>query len=796
MSPYPDHDSEFSGAGFANALRTRRRAAGLTQEELAAKAGVGVRTLRDLERGRVNRPQRGTVALLADALELSGDAREKFIGAASTRRTPSVDPATSRLPSLPELFGRDRDIDELLVLLATNDLVTLVGLAGVGKTSLALAVGHRVAARAHGADVAAVAVTDVSGPGDILAAVAAAFDAGRAIDLAVDGLLVLDGVDRSPHAAAEAIERLRARTPALKILATSRQPGISPVGIDWRVEPLEVPPPGDGVVRTYPAAALFLARLRLVRRSPVAEAEVPALAELVRRLGGLPLAIELAAARGRILEIPELLERYGDRVLDLGTTEPDGERLRDAVAASYRLLEPDEQAVLRRLSTFRGRWSLALAEALLADRPGINVESVLDRLVGFGLVSVRGPGDLRFRLLDVVGDFASEQCARTGERPFVRARHAEVIARVVTRIAAELTGRTLLTAVIRLDQLSSDIRSALRYASARDPHLAMRVATAIARWCRFRGRDREARMLLRQLLDDPRTADADSTLHAWAQVAVAMLARSTGYGYEELAATERALRTFVARRDTTGELAARGILCVLWRTIGDYDRVRRHADALLELATRTGRNRDTACAYRHLAKDDVRHGQLGVAVRRLATARLRAAEVGDDRLRALIQADLAEIARLDTRFGDAVELGRRAAASLADLGDPAQRVRVQGTVARSLAESGRLVEAQTVLAELPVDGPGAFGLRAMVGGYVALAADDRERAVASFTAAGELLAGWDDARDVVEALVGVLVSADDPEQREEARSALASACERSGMALLPRDRALLRRFRR
>src|SRR5207247_9647008 len=137
------------------------------------------------------------------------------------------------------------------------------------------------------------------------------------------------------------------------------------------------------------------------------------------------------------------------------------------------------------------------------------------------------------------------------------------------------------------------------------------------------------------------------------------------------------------------------------------------------------------------ARDGIRRGQLGVAVRRLATARLRAAEAGDDRLRALIQADLAEIARLDTRFGDAVELGRRAAASLADLGDPAQRVRVQGTVARSLAESGRLVEAQTVLAELPLDGPGAVGLRAMVNGYVALAADDRERAVVSFTAAGD-----------------------------------------------------------
>src|SRR5262245_32978738 len=101
MSPYADHDLESPGVGFAVLLRRQRLAAGLTQEELASRSGVGVRTVRELERGRVLRPQRGTVSLLADALELSGDAREAFVMAAATRRAAPTR-AVAPLPALPD----------------------------------------------------------------------------------------------------------------------------------------------------------------------------------------------------------------------------------------------------------------------------------------------------------------------------------------------------------------------------------------------------------------------------------------------------------------------------------------------------------------------------------------------------------------------------------------------------------------------------------------------------------------------------------------------------------------------
>jgi predicted ATPase/DNA-binding XRE family transcriptional regulator/tetratricopeptide (TPR) repeat protein len=776
------------GVGFAGILRRQRLTAGLTQEELAARAGLGVRTVRELERGRVVRPQRGTVTLLADALELVGDARETFIAASTARRQPPT--RTAPLPPRPDLVGRDRDVNELLELLEHTEQISLVGLAGVGKTSLAVAVAHRYAT--GGREAVAVSVSSVAGRADILAAVAAVFGVHRAEELSRrEALLIVDGVDRSPAAAREAIQWLRTRAPGLKLLATSLT---SVGGVDWRVEPLDVPPESVAELKElaeYPAVALFLQRLRQVRRDAVRDDEAAALAVLVRRLCGLPLALELAAARGRILEVPELLDRYGDRVLDLGQGDPVPWRIRDAVAATYRLLAPDEQHVLRRLSTFQGRWSLELAEALLDDRPGTDVEVILDRLVGLGLVSVRGPGELRFRLLDVVADFAAEQAANTGEQPAARAQHAAVVARVVVRIAADLATPDILTAVDRLDALNADVRAALRFAEARDPVTALRIGAAIPRWLRFRGRDIEGRRMIRALLDDPRTAGAEPTLRAWAQVGAALLAGAHGAGPAELAATERALATFVEHHDAAGELAARSVLGALWQAIGGSAQVRRHAEAIIAVALRTDRMRELAIGQNRLAWDDVRTGDLAVAATRLAAAAQRATEAGDLRILALVQANQAELARRDGRLRDAIDQARRTLPSLSQLGDPRHRVRLLGTLGQALAESGAIQDLPDVLDELASSTPGAAGVRALIEGYLALHSGDRAAAEAAFRAAANGLAGGDDARDVLEALVGVAASATDARRRADALAELSGLCERTGLALLPRDRAML-----
>jgi transcriptional regulator with XRE-family HTH domain len=332
----------------------------MTQAELAARAGVGVRTVRDLERGRASRPQRTTAELLARALGLTGRQRADFLVAArgQAAERPVTTPSL-RLPPAGQLVGRDRDIADIAKLLAVaSGPVSLVGLGGVGKSSLALAVAHQVAP-SHPGGVAGVLVTDMSTEADMLTVIASVFGVGRADELSgrfaqAPALLLLDAVERAPDAVAGALRWLSVAAPTLHVLTTGRHPIGLPDEQVWPVAPLEVPPADAEAdletVAHYPAAELFLARLRQVRREPLDPLEIGALISLVRRLGGLPLALELAAARGRVLDLNEILDRYGDRVLDLGVTPASRDAvaltLRDAVAASYRLLDPAA-----------GRWS-------------------------------------------------------------------------------------------------------------------------------------------------------------------------------------------------------------------------------------------------------------------------------------------------------------------------------------------------------------------------------------------------------------------------------------------------------
>ncbi|MBQ1074140.1 XRE family transcriptional regulator [Micromonospora sp. C31] len=860
----PDHDrSPQPGGptGLPELLRGHRLAAGLTQAELAGRAGVGVRTVRDLERGRSSRPQRTTVELLAGALELAGAARSAFL-AAARGVVPAAGPATvggapparvdldhhvgtpTALPPPVALVGRDRDLAELVGLCTDGRgprLVSLVGLAGVGKTALALSVAHAVAGD-HPGGAAGVLIGEGSDAADVLAASVAVFGVARLPELTarLDGrpaLLLVDAAERAPDAVAETVHRLAGAVPSLRVLVTGRHPVGLPGERVWPVAPLDVPPPGSerecaAGLADYPAVALFTARLAQVRREPPGPAELPALAALVRRLGGLPLAIELMAARGRILDLNELLDRYGDRVLDLATSSGAAERpgwdpgrpespraavaetLRDAVAVSYRLLAPDERAALRRLAAFGNRWSVALAEEMLADPADtdgtvvVDPVPLLDRLVELGLLSVRGAGPFRFRLLDAVRDFAAEQATGAGELTAIRRRHAQVVARLVARTAPELVGADLPAAVRRLDEVTGDISSALAHAAVDDPLTALRLAAALSRWWRFRGRDVPGRQWLRRLLADPRTADLDPVLRAWACLGVARLAVEHGAGAEELPAARVALAAFRDAGDVTGELEARTVLCALLIALGEHDEARTQADAVLALAVRHGRVRDMTVAQNNLAWHDIRVADLAAARRRLATVDRLAAQCGEQRLRVLARANLAEVSRLEGRYADAVDQGRRVVAALAELGDPGHRRRVLGTVGLALARAGRSAEAAAVLADLrppaprlgetwpPVRLRGATtpgtrpedGICALIEGNLALLRGDRELAAEWFAAAAEAGADGQDRRDVVEALVGLAASSGDPGVLDR----LDRVCRQSGVRLLPQEEELLR----
>ncbi|ROO52438.1 putative ATPase [Micromonospora sp. Llam0] len=877
----PDHAPDQSRVGFDELLRSRRLAVGLTQAELAAVAGVGVRTVRDLERARTARPQRTTVDLLVAALGLTGEDRAEFHAAARGRPaeprpviprqlTPAlattafpagppgeaagdvetlVGPGRSRGVPLPgELIGRDCDVADLVGLLTAGSsasagagagLVSLVGLAGVGKTSLALAVAAEVTDRYPGG-TGGIVVTEGSTVSDVLTATATVFGVGRVNDLAArlaDGpaLLLVDAVERAPVAMADALHWLTRTAPSLQVVATGRHPVGLPGERVWPVTPLEVPPADTetdlATVAGYPAARLFLARLRQVRREPVHPGEVGALVGLVRRLGGLPLAIELAAARGRALDLNEIFNRYGDRLLDLAVPPPSREAvavtLRDAVAASYALLTPAERRGVRRLSVFRNRWSVELAEGMLAEDPvqpdvgqldigqsdigqsdqdgRVDPVPFLDRLMSLGLLGARGAGPYRFRLIDVVRDLATERAAAHGELSAIRRRHAVLFARLAERSAVDLAGPKLVTVVSRLDEVASDLWAALAHSANDDPHTALRLAAGLPRWWRFRGRDVAGRRWLRRLLDDPRLADADPAIRAWAQIGVAQLALEHDAGPQELPAVRSALATFIELGEASGELAARTVLSAACLAAGRFDEARAHSEAVLALAGRIGRIREMTLAQHALARHEIRSGDLRAARRRLAAVDRLAARSGEDRLRLLARANLAEVARLEGRYARAADLGRRVLAALTAVGDPSHRRQVLGIVGLALAQDGRLAEAADTLTELrgqvmPVEmvdrpvhhadhtGPGDDPRCALIEATLAARRGERELAMEWYAVAARSLGNGPEPRDAVEAMVGLVVHAETTASRAAARDRLAAACRSAGITLLPRER--------
>src|SRR4051812_7346216 len=803
-----DEGAHQGGPGFDTVLRRSRLRAKLTQEELAARAAIGVRTVRDLERGRASRPQRTTVELLAAALGLAGQEREAFPAAARGQPAEDALPPTGFLRRPPTVapLGRRDGVAELITRLSAPDGprgVTLVGIAGVGKTSLGVVVAPRVASASSGG-VGGIVVTDGSSVGEILGSIAAAFGIGRADDLPGHlagraALLFVDAVEWAPDATAEVLSRLLRRLPSLRFLATGRHPIGLPAERVWPLSALVVPPPQADTtlaeVSAYPAVALFLERLGRVRHTTLYPDEIAPLANLVRRLGGLPLAIELAAARGRVLTVPEILDRYGDRVLDLDrpatATAEAVVSLREAVAASYRLLNPGEQHAVRLLAMFRYRWSLTLAERMtegvLTD--GADIVHLLDRLLELGLLSVRGSRAFRFRLLDVVRDYAAERAAAEGELTQARRRHATVLAELAQRTAPDLVGTKLPEAASRLDDVASDLGTALAFAAGEDPHTALRIAASLPRWWRFRGLDVSGRQWLRRLLDDPRPADADPRVRAWAKVGLAQLALEHGAGAEEIGSALAAVEEFERLDSVAGLLTAHTQLAALWMTTGGYDEARRHGEAALALARRSGKARDMAVAENNLTWHEIREGDLDAARRRLAAVDDLASQCGEDRLRAVALANLAEGARLDGRPDEAERLGRSAMVELERIGDPNHRRRLLATIGLALAESGRVKAALEVLERLrlPEDQP-ADGSAVVVEASIAVQLGEQKRAAECYARAAEAYGGAHDPRDVVEALVGLIASTPDLEERAQAVQRLAVLCRAGGITLVPRER--------
>jgi predicted ATPase/transcriptional regulator with XRE-family HTH domain len=557
-------------------------AAGLTQAALAERAGVAERTIQDLERGAA-RPRWATVRRLAAALGLLPAARAELeaVSSAPRRRArgtresgshasrsqtemlaarrPGTSPATlldarpTNLPIQPTaLLGRERELGEIRALLRDSArLVTLTGSGGVGKTRVAVEVaGALLDDFADG--VFLVELAPLSDPALVPSAITQAFgrrdQGGRTLleglkeYLRSRSLLLL--LDNFEHIVTTAplIAELLAASPRLAVLATSREPLRLRGEREYGVMPLALPgavhaPPARELA-SYPAVALFVERAAAMRPGfTVTDESTATIAEICARLDGLPLAIELAAARVRHLTIEALRARLASRLQlltggarDLPTRQ---QTLRDTIGWSHDLLDASERRLFRCLAVFVGGFTLDAAEAVSgeADVLDVDVLNGVASLVEKNLVRFEDTADQpRYGMLETIREYGLEKLRESGEEATIRARHQRWLLTLAERGAPLLTGVYSMADFERLGAEIDNIRVALAWgrdtatrpltncgsmtSSAPSPvQAALRLATATYLLWFWRGMLGEGRAWIEQLLEldeasgEPETPD-------------------------------------------------------------------------------------------------------------------------------------------------------------------------------------------------------------------------------------------------------------------------------------------------
>jgi predicted ATPase/transcriptional regulator with XRE-family HTH domain len=598
---------------FGDLVRRARRAAGYSQEELADRSGLSVRGISDLERGVNRTPRKDTLEMLATALDLSADERKMWDRARRqfARRDGQSQPIAGNLSNVPNsaplparltsFVGREQELSGLRDRLSQPGvrLVTVTGPGGIGKTSLVIHVAGSVAATFHDG-VRFVSLAPISDSALV------ATEIIRVIGLQVRGaerpveelisylstrqlLLVLDNFEHLIDAATLVAELLAA-CPALTIVVTSRAP--LRVSGEWEfpLSPLSVPrhedPAGIDAIAASAAVALFVERAQAVRPDFALSVENAAtVAEICRRLDGLPLSIELAAARIRHIPPAAILARLAKQLdfLAGGVRDaPTRQRtLRDTIAWSYDLMSADEQYLLRAVSIFRGGWTIDAARAVVGKSLVIDVVDGMDRLIEHSLVrSIEQPdGDVRCHMLEAIREFGLEKLDGNDELHMWKHRHERYFVALAERAGRELRGPDQVHWFAMLDLEHANLRATLTSLLDRgDGVTALRTTVNMVLFWRLRGHVLEARQWLERSVAAGDAAPA--AVQAAAYMAIGGFARSHG----DDAAAEHALTIASARYRESGDDVgvASATSSRAWNAIyrGDY----RQASNLFEQA--------------------------------------------------------------------------------------------------------------------------------------------------------------------------------------------------------------------
>jgi predicted ATPase/class 3 adenylate cyclase len=613
----------------------------------------------------------------------------------------SLDRYHHNLPAqLTNFIGCEDQIADLRQILDRSRLVTLVGTGGSGKTRLALQVAAETVER-YKDGVWLVELSPIVAPALVPGALAAAVGVRRPAGTAEaddvvqhlrdrSSLLLLDNCEQVAEAVAVLVDLILRQCQGVAVLATSQLPLRLTGETVWRVRSLTVPgpaaeaPPLELPVQgrmtpddqmAFESIRLFVDRADAMRPGFMLTAgNVQAVAQICRRLDGIPLAIELAAARVRALTPRQIAARLDDRFRLLAggdrTALPRRATLRGALQWSYELLAAAERSVFNRISVFPGGCTLAAAEAVAAA-PDVPVEDVLDALTGLvdkSLLIADDRGDeCRYLMLESMREYGSERLAETGEASYVQQRLVRWSIDLVESLHDELVGPQLTSALEVLDPELDNLRSALTTSLSSEPELAARLACAILRFFAVRhpaeGRTWMHRILVFEDQLSPRARV--ETILACADLAF----RQAAYA-ETIQMTERAVALSRQHNIDDNEASALRLMGAAALELGENGRAADLARRVLDTARSSGNEMMVATALNSLGRVALARGQYREAQQHLGESLAAARRLGDTRGVAYACGNLGRVHAGVGDYGSAVTLLDECLRLSNETGDP------------------------------------------------------------------------------------------------------------------------------
>jgi non-specific serine/threonine protein kinase len=616
----------------------------------------------------------------------------RFIGSALGAE-PAAERLWTNLPrQLTSFVGRQRERDRVRTALSDSALVTLTGAGGVGKTRLAIEVGAELLPDfTHGVwlvDLASLSDIDRV-PDAVAAALQVREQAGRPmLEVVLDYLrpkrvlLVLDNCEHLIAAAATLADALLRECASLRILATSREAlGVGGEAIQ-AIPPLAVPPPDtttsvDGLTR-FEAVRLFVERARtLLPGFSLTERNARAINEVCRRLDGIPLAIELAAARITSMAVEEIAARLDDRfrLLTGGsrTALPRHQTLRGVLDWSHQLLSDGERVLLRRLSTFSGGFRLEAAEQVcaggeLAER---DVTDLLARLVERSLVVFdQSEAEPRYRLLETIRQYAQTKLVDSGEADAIRAVHSAYYLALAERAEPLLRGPAQRVWLASLEAEHDNLRAALAWSVGQtdQTEIALRLGAALQWFWFMRGAPvDEARQWLDRALST--TREAPTRLRARTLAGLGMLAWRVNDYVEARTALEESLALAQAAGDDSIIAFALHHLGHVAQSVEGPQQAFELFEESVACFRRVGDRWGTAFSLNCLGDNERQRGATSDAVARLEESLALLRETGDAWLIAGALANLAAIAREQEDYARANALLEESLAVRREVGD-------------------------------------------------------------------------------------------------------------------------------